>query len=89
MDVGFDLLFSGSLNQSAGMKDGTSADVSAQYFHISGHYKWKPTIVFMAGLSFAKEDFSFSGASERNAGITSGNRSDTSNLLGLGLRYQF
>ncbi len=87
--VGVDMLVNAKLEQTAGMRDGTTSQTKAYYLNALAMYKWKPNMDLMATYTLSYEGFGFTGVNDREASATGAQRKDLQHLLGVGLIYKF
>jgi len=89
LSVDMDYLLSGDLDQAKGLRDGSKVDLTGQYIRVVAIYQWKPALSLNWEVVNLSESIDFSGPSERNPGVNSGNRSDSTQIYSMGVSYRF
>ncbi len=81
----FDILALGSRAQTPGLEDGTSSTAHAVWGGLSVRYLVNQHFAPFAGYDFGRATTSWTGASVREPGVANAHRTDTTQLLQLGI----
>ncbi len=88
--IGLDLLYpNGKLQQTQGLEDGTSSDVTAAWGTALLVYQWKPAWDITGGYRYGYSKVDFEGASMRPHAATEADRKNVSHTLSLGVGKSF
>jgi len=81
----FDILAVGSRAQTPGLEDGTASTAHALWGGLSVRYQISARLAPFAAFDFGRATTTWTGASVREPGVTNAHRTDTTQLLQLGV----
>jgi uncharacterized protein YgiM (DUF1202 family) len=89
MRIGADLLVGGTLLQTEGLKDGEESTASAIFANAGLSYAFTGKLGMTATYQMAFENFTFTGANQREQSATNAKRQDVQHVVGVGMAYRF